>query len=422
MVGGFGSQFVLLASGVLAARLLGAEDRGHLAMLWIVALVLAQVGGMGLPLATTYWLALGGHSGRCLLRAVTPVALVQVAVLVGAHLVVILLVFGDERPGLRLAALVTVGAVPAMLGQQYALAIFQGLQSFSWFNVFRLAPPALYSSAMIALFTVGQSALPAVAMAWVGAYLLAAAVAVTLAVKMVSHHGRALSKRPSRRAMLGFGLRGMLGSITPLETFQLDQAVVGAFISPAALGVYVVAVAFTNLPRFVAQSIGFVAYPEVARKPTAQLARRTMWRMVLATAAISSVIAVGLGVLAPWLVPLLFGPSFSGSAEITRILLVGAVLIGVRRVLADGARGAGHALAGTIAEVSSWVVLGAALPILASRGTPSAIAIAVDVSAAAGLAVLLFCVFLTAPPSRFVSAATSQQGTNQDTHIPASTS
>lgn len=421
VLGGFGSQFVLLASGVLAARLLGVEDRGHLALLWIVALVLAQGGGLGLPLATTYWLALGRHSGRDLLGAIVPVALIQMAVLVGAHLAVILLVFGDEGPSLSVAALATAGAVPAMLGQQYALAIFQGLQSFSWFNVFRLAPPALYSSAMVALFAAGKSALPAVALAWVGAYLLAAAVAVALAIKMVRQHGRALSERPLRRAMLTFGLRGMLGSVTPLETFQLDQAVVGAFISPAALGVYVVGLAFTNLPRFVAQSIGFVAYPEVARRPNVRLARRTMWRMVLATAAISGAIAATLAVLAPWLVPLLFGPSFSGSAEITRILLVGAVLIGVRRVLSDGARGAGHPLAGTIAEISSWAVLAIALPILASLGTASAVAVAVDISAAAGLAVLLLVVALTAPPRRVIPAAAAHQGTNEDAHAPAST-
>lgn len=418
MVGGFGSQLVLLASGILAARLLGAEDRGHLALLWIIALVLAQVGSMGLPVATTYWLALRRHSGRDLVRTIIPAALIQGGVLVGAHVAVILLVFGDEKPGLRLAALATAGAIPGMLAQQYALAIFQGLQSFTWFNVFRLAPPALYSSAMIALFAAGQSALPEVTMAWVGTYLLAAAIALTVAIKMVGQHGRACTEHVSRRAMLSFGLRAFAGSVTPLETFQLDQAVVGAFISPAALGVYVVAVAFTNLPRFVAQNIGFVAYPEVARRPNAELARRTMWRMVIATVVISGAIAAGLGLLAPWLVPLLFGPSFSASAGVTRILLIAAVLIGVRRVLADGARGAGQPIVGTIAEVSSWIVLGAALPILASRGTASAVAIAVVLSAAAGLVVLLFCVFLMTPPDRFVPDATSS---HPGTHTPAST-
>ncbi len=64
--------------------------------------------------------------------------------------------------------------------------------------------------------------------------------------------------------MLSFGVRGMLGASSPIEYYRLDQAVVGLFLAPVALGIYTVALAFTNLPRFVSTSVGMVAYPHVA--------------------------------------------------------------------------------------------------------------------------------------------------------------
>ena len=71
---------------------------------------------------------------------------------------------------------------------------------------------------------------------------------------------------------------------------MLDQAVVGLFMPPSVLGLYVVAVAFTNLPRFVGQSIGMVAYPTVANARDPLEARRRLSRLVMMTVGVSVVI------------------------------------------------------------------------------------------------------------------------------------
>ena len=55
----------------------------------------------------------------------------------------------------------------------------------------------------------------------------------------------------------------------PFDDQSFDAAmavctVIGLFLAPAALGLYVVAQAFTNLPRFISESVGAVAYPNIA--------------------------------------------------------------------------------------------------------------------------------------------------------------
>ena len=399
--GSFAAQAMVLVSGVLVARMLGVENRGHLALLWLVALILGQLGMLGLPLAITYWIAKDPRSARAIMRSLLGPAVVQGPLLVALQAGALLLLVGNEAGPVRLAAVLTLPLIPAMIAQQYALGILQGQRRFRAFNLLRTLPSTLYALAVAALFLLSAGDLPAVALAFTSVYVFAGGGAIWYAVAGLprpSTHGGAV---PSRGEMVRFGLKGMVGSISPLDTFQLDQAVVGLFISPAALGFYVVGLAFSNLPRFVAQSIGFVAFPHVAAHTDSAHARRAMWRFAaLALAACGSIVGV-LEATAGWLVPLFFGDQFSPAIDLARILLVSALLVGLRRVLADGARGAGHPTSGTVAEVVAWASLFPSLAILVPAAGAKGVAVALAVSALVGMVTLVVSVMISgrrAPP------------------------
>ena len=89
-----------------------------------------------------------------------------------------------------------------------------------------------------------------------------------------------------------------------------DQVVLALFLSPAALGLYVVGLAFTNLPYFVAKSVGLITFPWVASRPEKADARRTMWSLLWLTTGIAVVIVAVLCATAHWLVPFFFGGEF----------------------------------------------------------------------------------------------------------------
>ena len=410
LAGGVG-QAALVVSGVLAARILGVEDRGYLALLVLFPAVLSQIGSLGLPLAATFALSGPGADQAAIVRALRAPALVQAIALVAVHAVILAAVFADDRGAVRLAALVSLAAVPAALAQQYGLAVLQGEQRFSSFNLFRTVPAVVYSIAVSVIFVVGVGDLPLVTAAWIAS--AAAAGAVTLAVGV-----RALRWRGSRDSdaalapMLRFGLKGLLGSTSPVESFRLDQAVVGLLLSPAALGLYVVGLAFANLPRFVAQSIGYVAYPRVARATPANAARREMWQFFALAVAVCAAIVAALELAAGWLVPLFFGESFSGAVPVTRILLVGALFLGARRVLADGAQGLGRPGLGTVAELSSWLFLLPALALLTPTLGVEGVALALTIAAGLSLALLAFFVATDAQlPARASFRFLSVRGT-----------
>ncbi len=380
-------QGALIVSGVLSARILGVQDRGYLALLVLFPAVLAQIGSLGLPLAATFELSRNRARAADLVRTLASPALAQAGCLVVLHAGILAAVFWSDPHAVRVGALLSLGAVPAILAQSYGLAFLQGRQRFAAFNTLRTLPAATYSLAVLVIFVAGGGNLQWVAVGWVASSLAVGAVTLLIALRPLPLK-TARRQASSLSAMLRFGLKGLLGWTSPIETFRLDQAIVGLFLSPVALGLYVVGLAFANLPRFIAQSIGYIAYPRVASRE-GRAAWAEMWQFFLLTVAASSLVVVGLELSVSRLVPWIFGASFSGAVSLTRILLVGALFLSARRVLTDGAQGLGRPGLGTIAEISSWVFLVPALaiftPLLGARG----VALALTVSAALSFGVLL---------------------------------
>lgn len=395
LAGGFWAQGAILLSGILVTRLLGVEDRGHLALLWVIAAILSQLGLLGLPEAATFWVAHHASSAREIARSLAAPALLQAVALVALQALIVHVVTSGDDDDVRLAGFITLGVLPAILAHRYALAFVQGGRRFRAFNVLRILPGSLYAAAAVTLFVVDEGDLPVVAAAWTGTYILTASISLRYALAGLPAPARRAEPPPTRMKMLRFGVKGMLGSISPLDNLQLDQAVVGLFLSPVALGFYVVAVAFTNLPRLVAQNIGYVAFPSVAERKDDRAARRAMWRFSTLSLVACSGIVLVLEILAERLVVLFFGAEFEASAPLARILLLAALLAGVRRVLADGVRGIGHPGLGTLAEVVSWVCFVPAMAILAPGGGVEGVAWAVVSSSGVALLVLVLAVMRT---------------------------
>lgn len=380
------SQAALVVTGVLSARALGPEYRGYLALVVFLPAVLAQVAPLGLPQAVTYFTARNDRATYGIVRTVFPVAVVQVGVASLVHLALLPLFFHDAPRAVWSAALLGLLATPASSAQNYGLAVLQGQRRFVAFNSLRVVPVSVYALGVLSLFLLGAATLQAVALAWVAAQVAAVSLTWYVASRGIE---RGRYPHPAVREMTRFGLGGFLGSTSPVETFRLDQALIGLFLTPAALGLYVVGLSFTNLPRFVSQSIGMVAYPRIAAEADPFEARRALWRFTWLTVGACAAVAGVLWPAAGFLVPFFFGQEFSGSVTLTRLLLVGSLFWATRRVLSDGTRGLHQPRLGSIAEVISWVVLAPALVTLMPAWGVEGVAVALVIASASSMAAML---------------------------------
>jgi O-antigen/teichoic acid export membrane protein len=341
------AQGVLMASGILVARLLGVENRGHLALMVLFPLILSMTGTLGLHTATTYYVV-RGHDPRAVLRSVRATALRQFAVILALEAVIIAAVFGDEATEVKVAALFSVLGLPALLMLNWGQAILQGQRRYRAYNVSRVVPPLMYSTGLVLVFVAGADDLALVTAIWATTFLAGCSATFADALRKAPDEG---TPPPPLSEMKRFGLKGMVGWVSPLESFQLDQLFIGLALSASDLGLYVVGAAFTNLTRvFIPQSLGVIAYPHVAAKPTRAEARRAVWRFFAAAFAVCAVAVAVLELTVGVLIPFFFGDEFEDAVVLARILLLGSLFLGLRRVLTDGTRGAGHPGLGTLVE------------------------------------------------------------------------
>ena len=374
-----GLQLIVIISGVLVARSLGPEDRGYLALLIVIGTVCAIAGTLGLPAAMTYYIARDPSQARRIASSLAWVGVAQLAAVFVVQAAVLAAVFHSDPPRVQLAAAMSLLLPPGILALSFGLAILQGQRHFTAYNVLRIAPSIAYVVGVVAIYVLGHTDLVLFMALWAGVNLLGGIVVIAFAARAVPKREEA-DGAPSRRQMLRFGLKAFLGSLSPVDVVRLDQALVGLFLTPVALGLYVVAQALANLPRVLATSLGAVAYPHVAAERDRASARRSMWRFFFVGLVLSALVVGALVLMANEIITLAFGEEFTEATAIAQILLLASLFMAGRRVLTDGINGLGHPGYGTIAEVTSWVILlpGVAilLPWLGAEGVALALAIA----------------------------------------------
>jgi O-antigen/teichoic acid export membrane protein len=376
-----------MISGPLVARILGVEGRGYLAALYVWPGMLAALGTMGIPGACSYFLNSEPSQTERTLGAVYRMAIGQ-AIILTAVSGVFLFWWSRGKPSeVQIAIYPTLLIIPAGLAQDYALAVLQGKQRFSAFNAMRLLPALLYAISILVLFLFHENRLFIVVLLWVSTFLLAGVATTIVALRQTRIDWNIQSDL--RRRIRKFGLHGHLGAIAPVDSLRLDQLAASIFLAPAALGIYVVSNAFTNLPRFISQSAGMVAYPGIAQRQGFAEKERLVWRyfwgITFTNCAISAIIILAM----PFLVNLFFGKEFIASVPIAQILVLGTTFAASRRILVEGLRGHGYPQISSLAEISMypWLLTGGAFLMWVYGVT--GLAIGVTIGYALSLAVAL---------------------------------
>ena len=388
LAGGAAAQAFLVLSGILVARALGVTGRGHLALLTLIPVALAQLGSLGVPIALTYFVSRDPSRARAIIQAIVPLAIIQVVLLVPAHALILALMLPGQPRAVVVAGLVTLPAIPILLSSQYALALLQGQQDFRRFTFLLFMPAATYSLAVVATVLFSRAELVEITAAWVASYAIAALITVSAALRQLPPTAGVDSSAPIGR-LVRFGLSGLVGSASPIERFRVDQTLVGVLLTPAALGLYVVAASFTTIMAFIASGFAAIGFPRVAAGITYRARRQALWRYFLAASVIVVAVFIPLQATAGWIVPLFFGEEFRNAVPITRILLLAGLLFAARRVLAELARGAGHPIHGTLAELAAIVALVATAMIFIPVSGLYGMAWSMVISSLAGLVVVV---------------------------------
>jgi O-antigen/teichoic acid export membrane protein len=387
IVWSFVIQAAVMASGVLSARALGPEDRGYLGLIVIAATAIPQIGQLGIPPAVTFEIARNGIPARGILDRTRGIVSWQLVLLPLAQALA-LGALGFAEYGLWGAALLSIPVGPALLLQQYGLAVLQGHQAYARLNVQRAISPVLYPVILGVGLLLDLDTLAAVTAAWTLSYLVAVLTTWRAIRPYVHDESPGAAEPPPVRRFLNYGIKGTLGTATPSNALRLDQLIVGLALSPATLGLYNAAQAFVNFPRFIAQNLSIVALPATAAAG-AHRQRSVILGFTALSGTVALAIAAPIAIAAEPLVELFFGQAFVVAAPAVQILMIGSVAAGCRRTLSAALRGADQPGAGSIGEA---LAVGLAFPAAAAGahfGGLTGVAWGVSISSVLSLAYLL---------------------------------
>lgn len=373
LVAAFSLQAALLVSGTLSARALGPESRGFLALLTAFTSTICQIGAVGISLSLTYFLASGQVSGPEIVARLRRPITQQFALILATNIVVASAYVVLSGASIEVAAAISLVAVPASLAMDYAIAIALGARDHRLANRFRPLPSIAYAVGLAVLYATNSATLTSVIATITGTAALISSACLVIALRRIGvdradilrpTDAAELNRAPTQSTILKFGRSGYLGYLAPVDTFRLDQYIVGLLLSPRALGFYVVGGAFTNLSRVVAQYVGLSSTPEVASAGTEFQRRAVAARTLKLSAAAITIINICVAVGVTVAIPLLFGDEYRGSVEIAQLLSCAAWFSAMKRVAVDVMRGFGETRIGTTSEiinVSLFLPLGAGL-------------------------------------------------------------
>ncbi|HTO07657.1 MAG TPA: polysaccharide biosynthesis C-terminal domain-containing protein [Myxococcota bacterium] len=321
--------FFGLGLAILLARWLSEADRGIYAVVATAAMFGDQVSQLGMRYAVIYRMSLPGASRARAVGAAFAWTLVTFALLAG-----LALVFRDP-----LRARFLLGAEPVFLWLALALAaadlftglvdaVARGIDRFDLRNADQIS---------IAAVTLLATWLALVVFEWGLLGTLAATAvargAVLLLFSALTLRRSGIDLTPDAHELgesLSFGVRGHPQTLLAWLHQRVDVMLMALFaVDPAQIAVYAVAVNVIDRLRVVPDSVSSALLPKLATLGPAEMgtyaARIT--RHLIFWVCLSG---LALGLLAPFLVPLLFGRPYAASVLPLYVLLPATVMLSVR--------------------------------------------------------------------------------------------
>jgi O-antigen/teichoic acid export membrane protein len=331
----FGTEVVAIGLnmvlGIVTARLLGPDGRGILTLVMTLPITLVHLADLGVSQANIYMIARQRRPAGLVASNSAVIALVS-----GSFIAAVLwLARGMVQDTLfRGLPVPYYGAIllliPLFLLHNYWNAMLRALERFTLFNLVRLVMPVALLISITPALVISRGSIE-----WAtAAYLVATLVAVGIGLLVVARH---VHPQPSfegalARGSLAYGLKSYVQNLMAHLTYRLDIYLVAAFLEPADVAYYSIAVSIAEVAWHIPNSVGAVLFPRLSNENedrihplTAEVCRHTFAITALAMVAITAVGVVG--------IPLIYGVEYRPAIYPLLALGPGIVVMSLYKVL-----------------------------------------------------------------------------------------
>ncbi len=329
-----------LGLSILLARSLGPMGNGQYAMGILLPTMLASFLNIGVSPANVYFIA----SKKIKLNSAfkTNLWLWFILCIIGVLIAALVLETQSNTwfPGVPLSILwLGILAFPLSLLQAFLSSLFQGLQDFKNYNYVSLITPGM--TLLLAVFLVGILKLG------VFGALLSFIIGnlcglITTLIILKPHLKKDNEKHENdvlknyTKECLGYGWKAHLSNILAFVNYRADLFLVNFFLTPAATGIYLIAVQIAEKLWILSQAVSTVLLPRLSELHNDDEKRQQLTpliaRWVLLVSAVGTLV---LALLASPLINLLYGSEFTPAVGALLWLLPGILVGSMSRILAN---------------------------------------------------------------------------------------
>jgi O-antigen/teichoic acid export membrane protein len=344
-----------LINSILLSHWLGPVGRGEIAaaMLWPGLLI--YLSSMGLIVSSMYFSSVPDARPRVVLNNAILMGLLLSGVALPLAFIALPILLKSQSAYVISASRAYLIVIPLSLITQFGMGVLQGRLRLVELNWLRVIIPTGYLAGTIVLMAMGRLTLIHILILHMG--LSVVALVSTLAV--LSRAGIRPGVQTDAglaKQMLSYGAKVHVGQVSGLANVSLDQVLMAAWLPPAYLGLYVVAVSSAGLSQMLAQAVQTVTMPGIAREPS-DTQRGTILQSVFRRYWLLSLgIMLAMALVLPLLIPIIFGRAFAPAIWPAEILLLASCFKGAEQVLGGGAGASGNPWLGSKASLVALLV------------------------------------------------------------------
>lgn len=341
---------------IVLARGLGDSGLGTYSLFFVGILVAGGIANLGVGLGNIYFLNKSAHELRTLLSNSLAVVL-WTAAAGWAFVLAWAALFGRDLFIKGDAYWLWGLALPAVIGYTVLTSFLHGRSRFVALQSVAVAQGAIALAAMVALDLTAELTVGTAIAAWTASFLIVDVVCLlAIGVRHVDVGGVIRPDMAVLREQVQYGAQGQLANMAALFNYRLDQYLVAAFVSTAAVGHYTVAVGLAESVWWISSAVSLVMLPrltamseEAAQEVTPLVCRNTLL--------ISLIAGIGLIAVSPIAIQVLFGDEFYPDSFWPLVLLMpGIVAASASRVLGSYLFSQGKVIYNTYASIIALVV------------------------------------------------------------------
>ncbi len=348
-------------TGILSARILGPGGRGEYVAICAWPMGIATLFALGINQALTFNVGRRAFTISEMATAATALGALQGALIIITGLLILPHVLGSYSLSVQHLGRVFLFLTPVAVLGVYTSNLFQGVQDLLRFNAIRVLPPAVYLTGLVGIYFSHSRTLSAVIFCQLTGYVVAFAVGWAQTIRRLRPRWRWNDSAIPN--LVSFGCRTHATGLANYFNQRIDQLILSLIVPPRQLGLYAVAVTLSTSVTVFSVAAGIVTLSH-ASSQRGDEAKATIGRSFRASLIWLLVACGALYWLAPFLIRHVFGPAFEGSIFACRILLPGAMMIGLNQVLYNGSSAMGRPGLPSIAEGISMVVTAIGLYLL----------------------------------------------------------